>query len=989
MTRKFSTILFKIFLLILFVGQSNVFGQSGKVRGNIIDAVTNDPLPYVNIQLVGTSIGAAANEDGEFLIVNVPPGKYTLRASYIGYKKIEKEIEVFPTRTIEYEFEMQPESLTGETVVVTSQAEGQRQAINEQINSIAIKSVVSAARIQELPDANAAESVGRLPGVSIMRTGGEGSKVVIRGLSPQYNRVTIDGVELPSNATTTDPNAHTLDYGSSSSSLSVSGDRASDLSMISSNMLGGIEVIKAITPDMDATAIGGVVNFSMRKATKTESSKPLFEILMQGSNNTLKDTYKDFKLVGSYEQRYWDNSFGIFAQANYEEKNLSANELSGNYYFDGTLNLTDEGDPEFKTMNLTDVFRNRDRYGATVIFDYLHETGSIGFMNFYSKSKTNEQRRSEDYNLRNDDLFYFGNYSDNDLTVYSNLLSIKQTLGDWGMDLKLSHSYSVSETPNDVKFSFWQDQAGFEDLLPTLKYATTKEIAERVVHAPENAAFFDIYDVENISKDRTYGAALDLFSDYTLSHYLSAKVKFGGSFQYRTRSYDYNQRSGSVFYDDGGQVNAAVIRAFPQFGSSVTFSDFIDTDYKYGEFLNGDYTLGDPMNIDLMMDVIEVAKKNPGTGNGGGYKLRKAPSLINDYSGNEARSAGYAMVNFNFGQVFTFIPGGRYQNLTSEYTGIRGEEVPGGLQSIEVTKIVSHGYFLPMLHFRVKPNDWLQIHFAYTNTLNYPDYNTIIPSYYIGTNFIRYNNYELKPATSENFDLICSIYSNELGLFSVGGFKKNIKDLIFPIHTYPEDWSIYPEVYEVIKNRPEKYSLVSYKNNPIKIDVYGIETEWQTNFWYLPDPLSGLVLNVNYTHIFSEAEYPRTYFVSKLDSNYILRTTTVDTTYSSRLLNQPNDILNVSLGYDYAGFSIRVSMLYKDNIFKNPDFWLQNRVNSDEYLRFDLSAKQELPWYGIQVYLNINNLTSEDDIDINQKTSYITNQQRYGMSADLGVRVKF
>ena len=55
------------------------------------------------------------------------------------------------------------------------------------------------ARIQELPDANAAESVSRLPGVSLIRTGGEGAKVVIRGLSPQYNQVTIDGVELPSN----------------------------------------------------------------------------------------------------------------------------------------------------------------------------------------------------------------------------------------------------------------------------------------------------------------------------------------------------------------------------------------------------------------------------------------------------------------------------------------------------------------------------------------------------------------------------------------------------------------------------------------------------------------------------------------------------------------------------------------------------------------------------------------------------------------------
>ncbi len=75
--------------------------------------------------------------------------------------------------------------IQGEVVVVTAQAAGQNEAINTQLSSQQIVSVVSAARIQELPDANAAESVGRLPGVSILRNGGEGSEVVIRGLQPR------------------------------------------------------------------------------------------------------------------------------------------------------------------------------------------------------------------------------------------------------------------------------------------------------------------------------------------------------------------------------------------------------------------------------------------------------------------------------------------------------------------------------------------------------------------------------------------------------------------------------------------------------------------------------------------------------------------------------------------------------------------------------------------------------------------------------------
>ena len=78
-------------------------------------------------------------------------------------------------------------TIEGEEVTVTAQARGKMDAINKQLNSSSIVNIVSADRIQELPDAKAAESVARVPGVSIKREGGEGNKVVIRGVSPKYN----------------------------------------------------------------------------------------------------------------------------------------------------------------------------------------------------------------------------------------------------------------------------------------------------------------------------------------------------------------------------------------------------------------------------------------------------------------------------------------------------------------------------------------------------------------------------------------------------------------------------------------------------------------------------------------------------------------------------------------------------------------------------------------------------------------------------------
>ena len=105
------------------------------------------------------------------------------------------------------------------------------------------------------------------------------------------------------------------------------------------------------------------------------------------------------------------------------------------------------------------------------------------------------------------------------------------------------------------------------------------------------------------------------------------------------------------------------------------------------------------------------------------------------------------------------------------------------------------------------------------------------------------------------------------------------------------------------------------------------------------------------------------------------------------MLNQPNDILNFALGFDYGGFSGRLSLIYQDNIFKRPDFWKQQRINSDVYTRWDLSVKQRLPWYGIQIFLNLNNITGEEDVDVNQKNTFPASRERYGMTMDLGLRV--
>ena len=206
------------------------FSQSVTIIGVIKDSGTKKPLVGANVFIKETSLGTATIDNGSYKITNVNPGTYILKATYIGYESKEVEIAISAGETLEQDLELNYKTIEGKAIEVTAQARGQMDAINKQLKAKSIKNIISSDRIQELPDANAAEAVARVPGVSIRREGGEGNKVVIRGLSPKYNKVTVNGTNLAS----TDAD-----------------DRSTDLSMISQYMLEGIEVTKAGTPDQE------------------------------------------------------------------------------------------------------------------------------------------------------------------------------------------------------------------------------------------------------------------------------------------------------------------------------------------------------------------------------------------------------------------------------------------------------------------------------------------------------------------------------------------------------------------------------------------------------------------------------------------------------------------------------------------------------------------------------------------------------------------
>ena len=228
--RRIFTVLSLLTLIFIFFTQTlSAAGYS--IGGVVRDSVTGEPLIGANVILVGTGKGAATDKEGKYDIPNVLRGTYTIKISYIGYRDQTSSLTIQQGAKTYLDFKLYPVGIIGQTIIVTSQATGQTEAINQQLSSLQIMNVVSSTKIQELPDATVAEAVGRLPGISVLRNGGEGDEVVIRGLAPKYNKIMIDGVDM---------------------STSDAFDRSQDLSMISSNMLEGISVSKSVTPDMDA-----------------------------------------------------------------------------------------------------------------------------------------------------------------------------------------------------------------------------------------------------------------------------------------------------------------------------------------------------------------------------------------------------------------------------------------------------------------------------------------------------------------------------------------------------------------------------------------------------------------------------------------------------------------------------------------------------------------------------------------------------------------
>jgi TonB-dependent receptor len=962
-----------LIIFILLFGFSFLFAQdeperggSGRIIGVITDHTTGEPLIGANIMLEGTSLGAATDLDGTYIINLVPEGTYTVLIRYIGYEDDESSIEVTGGQTTQHNVSLVLHAVEGEEIVVTAQAEGQRQAINRQLTARTVKNVVAAERIQEFPDESAATALSRLPGISLM----DGDKVVIRGMEAKLNTILVNDIQLPS----TDLE-----------------DRSTNLGFISSNMLDGIEVVKVLTPDMDANTVGGVVNLKLREAPRTLK----FDVLAQGAYNTQDRVSDNYKFWGSLSNRYFNNKLGVFVQGNTERKDAGLDQVNVGWGRDENPDPYGLGTYRMNNTVLIDEENIITNTGGSVILDYLTPNGKFVLQNTFANTINDNARFRQELDFAATELRYALNRDKHRKRLVVNALQAEYNLGRIQTELSLSHSYSDKETDirygdpgNAFGFSnqtrvepVFQDKEGntISNIDTLRRYFTLDDVINNIQVDPtdwEGARVFgwSVLRGEAFSQ-RIYTGNLDFTIPVSFSKNISGNFKLGGKF---TRSHRINdveesyRRTGDPdFYYGVRDFIPGKILASPN--RQVYFSDLRDYDYDRGEYyLNGDYPFKYVLDKEMMDRFMPRARD-------GWLKSRHtARSERDDFNGTELFTGAYLMGDFNIGKRISLIAGGRFEHYNMNYKStfvIVTHSVDGDAKLPDTLNTVDRNDddFFPNAQIRFKFTDWADIRLAYTKGISRPDYEAIMPNvYYSPGEESQAGNTKLKPQIASNLDAYFSFYNNQIGLLTVGGFYKELDNTFFETRmyyphigrygvTFPDSASLRNAANDTLMPIPTELTPVTaWVNNPNPAIVKGFELEWQSNFWYLPKPLNSLVLNINYTRVWSQMAYRQ---IELYDSTYLdgriwrHKYITRERSRNARLLGQGDHTVNFTVGVDYKGFSGRISFRMQDDVLSQVGLRPEEDRHTRAIYRWDLTLKQKLPIEGLVIGFNGINLT--------------------------------
>jgi len=763
--------------------------STGRVTGRVTDAVTGAPLIGADIVVEGTSLVTATDQSGAFQLVGVPAGDATVVVSYLGHRQEQTKVSVVSGQAVTVEVTLAPVGFT-ETVQVQGDpiGEGQASALNQQRTAVNITNVVSADQIGSFPDPNAAEAASRIPGVSIARDQGEGRYVLIRGTESRLNSMLIDGERIPS----------------------PEGDvRAVALDAVPADQLQSIQVSKALTPDMDADAIGGAVNLVTKQAI--DKTRSLFSVA--GGYNALQEDYGQSNFSGTFGRRFSDRRAGFLLGGSAAKLHRGSENFEADY---------DDGDLE--ELQNRDYQITRERYAVNGTFDYrLSGTDGFVFRGIFNKFRDYEVNNRVEYQVGDERIERVLKNRQQDQLIAS-LSGTGQHLigGATTLDYRFGWSRAQEEQPDRLDTVFRQSDVIFE---PNVSLGSIDP--DNVQANPLNADLS-----ESFLEEQVYEPFLTRDRDFTASANVRTPLKTGAS-------YTSFLKAGFKVRDKHKFRQADTIVAEPE--SDIPFASFQDPGFNEPDFMSyqgAGYVIGPGIQPSLARNHFNA---QPSAAREFDHESDAA-----DYDASETVVAGYAMAELYVGDRWLILPGLRYESTSVDYVGydVLYNEDGDYVSTLPVSGGDTYGFLLPGFHVRFAATPSTNIRAAYSRTLARPNYYDLVPYQIVVTEDeeITRGNATLKPTTAQNLDLLVEHYFRSVGVVSGGVFYKRLNDYIYP-SVFDED--IFGGEFEVTQPL-----------NGESASLWGVELAFQNQLSFLPGPLDGLGVYANYTYTDSSATLP-------------------------------------------------------------------------------------------------------------------------------------
>ena len=877
-------------MLLVICISTEAFSQNakGSIGGTVVDSI-KAALQGAQVKLEPSKRVIASDGQGQFLITDLTPGTYSVEVRFVGFKPYDASVTVVAGQVAHIDAVMQVGSQNQEVEVYADRLHGEAEEINRERTSPNILNVLTSDVIKSLPNANIADALGRLPGVTLERDEGEGKYVQIRGTEPRLSNTTIDGINVPS---------------------PESGVRQVKLDTIPSDLVESVEINKTLSANQDGDAIGGSVNL----VTKTAGETPTVDVYMSQGFTPIVGTQhvSEYGITGG-RRFLGSKKLGIIGGFTYDYNSRGIDDIEP---------VPDSGSlvPNYTSIDQREYRYNRTRWGTAFSADYkLNEGSNLYAKFFYSDFKDYGDRWVYTLNATGLDSKNNLDADGNPTAVDSGTLpayNAETRLPDYGIGTLAiggKHLFTSSFLNWEISVARSRQLAAAGDPQANFTYDAngtynitdpTKPIDQLAAFAFNNCAY---NAGQSPSKYRPVWNRACTAPDspvYTPSNYTLTELDTTGGQTTQINlqgggDYAINYHAGSHFstFQFGGkfrnQHKGQLTVAPALTGSGPTMdqllSDVHNPSYYGGTFQNGPYGSYEK--------VVAYVKANPDVLTADPVKtvLTEAGQSFNL---QEKISAGYGMNTIEFGK-FNLQAGLRFEGTNVSTTGYTNPTDSAGNPILDangspvINKTPGSGSYidpLPSVQLRYSLTPETAIRAVYGRGMARPDPQDLIPTVTLDTSTnpatYSFGNPALKTEHSNNYDLLYEQYLKPLGLIQAGFFYKDISSPIISQRL----------------NGTGQYAgfFVQQPVNAGSAYVTGVEIAYQQQLNYLPGLLGGLGFSGNYSYTASKA-----YKVNPLRSD------------SPALLRQAPNTWNLSPTYDRGPVSIRLGLSYNGaNIYQ-------------------------------------------------------------------------